>query len=209
MNIQNQELLRALKFACGKFRETDELTEEDLSDIYELNLSDVSVTGKNYDIDLKELPELPNLRKLSLRNFVIADDEVKFINENRKLMDLSFDRCTFDARTIPLYIESLKALSMRYCDNLGGLRFLAPERLKLLGMDKVDIAAIRGLERVKSLSLQSSRVYRLGAIRKCEDLRELRLDGTEYSPIDQEYIDVLGRDNKIKISKEEYYHPTM
>jgi hypothetical protein len=209
MEIKNKDLLRSLKFACGKFKDADELTEEDLEKIYELNINELSVTGRNSEIDLKEVPELPNLRRLSLKNFVISDDEIEFINKNKRLIDLSFDRCVFDSRKSYIASTTLKALSMRYCDNISALRYIAPERLRILGMDRVNVAAIRGIERVNYLNLQSSRIYRLDALRRCPELKELHLDGADYSPTDEEYIEVIQKNPRIKVTREEYYQPTM
>ena len=209
MNIKNGELKRVLKFACGKFKDSDELTEEDLERIYELNLNQISVTGKKYDIDLSEIPDLPNLRKLSLKNFVVEDEELDFINKNQKLVDLSFDRCMFDTRTKVLLNQELKSLSMRYCDNIGGIRFLAPDNLKIIGMDRVNVARIKGLENVKYLNLQSSRIYGLESVTRCKDLQELNLDGADYSPRDLEYAEVLKNSQRVKVSMEDEYHPTM
>jgi len=210
MEIKNKQLERFLKLAAGKFGIDERLTEEDIRKINELNISKVSPIGEDYKIDLSEMPELPNLAILSLRNFEIKEEDAKKINGYTNLSGISFVACSFVDENTELNPKALRSLSLLYCQNTGNLKYSAPETLRVVCAEPVDLSRIAGIDNVSRLDLHLSRVSGFNALMNSSKLEELILDGSEYTDEEKETINKLkaARPN-IKVSQKEDYEPTM
>lgn len=210
MEIKNKQLEKFLKLAAGRFGINEGLTEEDLKRIYELNISKLSPIGEDYQIDLSEIPELPNLAILSLRNFEIDKEDVKKINEYKNLSGITFVACSFADENTELNPEALKSLSLLYCQNIENLKYSAPETLRVVCAEPVDLSRIVGIDNVSRLDLHLSRVSGFSSLMNSLKLEELILDGSEYTDEEKETINRLKAARpSIKVSQKEDYEPTM
>ena len=74
------QIKKLAKYKLGIFDEEQEVSAEELKEVDELEVFAKSFSGKDYNIDLKSLTELPGLKILSLSGFTLSDEDVETIN---------------------------------------------------------------------------------------------------------------------------------
>ncbi len=72
MKLQDKELEKAICYKIGEFGDY-ELQREDLLKVEELNLNNRTFSGKEKDIDLREIQDLSNLKSISFEDCNVSD----------------------------------------------------------------------------------------------------------------------------------------
>lgn len=199
--IENKYLKKAVEYKVGKFL-GESLTSEDLLNVEELSLSNVSFSGEKRNIDLLELKKLPNIRKLDLQYFNIDTETISMINMFRKLDSLQLASCDFSSNEVLRNI-ALRSLVFNSCRIKDYSKIFAPQILTVINAKNIRLDDLQGIENVEVLNLQNSIVKGTNRTLECKKLRKLNLDG---SILDNEEI-IASLPKEVEISKKDKYLP--
>ena len=107
--ITDKELLKLVKYKLGIFDLSQNITEEDLQDVYELVINNISLSGQKKDVDLTQLASIPNIERLELVNFDIDDEVAIAISSLARLKHLSISDSKIQA---PINCAALEYISI-------------------------------------------------------------------------------------------------
>ena len=150
------QIKKLAKYKLGIFDEEQEVSAEELREVDELEVFAKSFSGKDYNIDLKSLTELPGLKILSLSGFTLSDEDVETINSLQELEELSLDQCK--VKTLGLTLPKLQALVV--ADSLvasyGDTEF--PEYTEFSGIRTLDLRKSKPSTKLSQVLIENCRV---------------------------------------------------
>ena len=172
-DIKSEDVKRLLAVKSCKI-DFKYVTESDIKNISEINLSGKRLDGSKSDIDLDVISIFPSLTMLGISNFHISQEIVDNILRNRNLCSLEFTDCTFDqidfgdinpdfnlrlrgSRDIPFKYPALRKV------NIIGSTF---------NFDIID------LENAIVLNLMDSRVFGIEDLSDFENIERVNFDGS-------------------------------
>lgn len=201
MELQDKELEKAICYKIGEFGDY-ELQREDLLKIEELNLNNRTFSGKEKDIDLREIQALANLKNISLQYFRIDDSIAEILNSLGNLNSIYLASCEIDI-TKPLSNPSLKSISFEACNVSDYSQIFGTESFRVIGDPQFRLKYLGGKENIERMFLQQCKVKNFESIAEYTNLQVLNLDG---STVDDEKTlkELQGR---IQVSKKDEYLP--
>lgn len=202
MKITNKYFEEAIRHEISKLNIKQELTEEDLNNVEEINLSNKTFSGKDKNIDLLDLKLLSNVKNIYLQYFLIDDYAITIVNSLSKLENITFASCKFINKNI-LEHPILNKMSIEYCDILDYATIAAVETFRILDSSKVRFEKISKKEKIVNLLLQNCDVRNFETVEECNKLKFLNLDG---SKIDNKSV-LKKLEGKIVISQKDKYLP--
>jgi hypothetical protein len=161
--ITNKELLKLVKYKLGLFELDQEITDEDLQHVYELVISNVSLSGKLNNIDLSQLSEIPNLQSLDLYSFDIGKEFADALSSLKQLESLRITRSNVQA---PIECGTLSSLIIE-SSRVGNYQFLpVAKEVEFIeqGVNMYELSAQEGV--TKRLCFYG------GSIKKAKRIRE-------------------------------------
>lgn len=172
--MKDENLSRAIKLKlCTSFV-------NDYKELEELNLTNKNFIGNDLNIDLKEIVELENLEKLSLKFFDITDEIIESINKLKKLYKLEFFMCKF--KTNKHLNNNIIDLTFYCCDELQQEIYKNNLQIKKLELTKSGVANINDLEdflNLKELKIRDCSIIGLPNISKLINLEYLFLNNID------------------------------
>ena len=202
MKITNEYFEEAIKYEISKLNIQQELTEEDLNNVKEINLSNRTFAGKDKNIDLSDLKLLSNIKSIYLQYFLIDDYAITILNSLNKLENITFASCKFINKNT-LEPSILNKLSIEYCDILDYATIVSVETFRILDSSKVRLEKISKKEKIVNLLLQNCDVRNFETVEECNRLKFLNLDGTK---VDNKKV-LKRLEGKIEISQKDKYLP--
>ena len=150
------QIKKLAKYKLGIFDEEQEVSAEELREVDELEVFAKSFSGKDYNIDLKSLTELPGLKILSLSGFTLSDEDVETINSLQELEELSLDQCK--VKTLGLTLPKLQALvvSDSLVASYGDTEF--PEYTEFSGIRTLDLRKSKPSTKLSQVLIENCRV---------------------------------------------------
>ena len=150
------QIKKLAKYKLGIFDEEQEVSAEELREVNELEVFAKSFSGKDYNIDLKSLTELPGLKILSLSGFTLSNEDVETINSLQELKELSLDQCK--VKTLGLTLPKLQALvvSDSFVASYGDTEF--PEYTEFSGIRTLDLRKVKPSTKLSQVLIENCRV---------------------------------------------------
>ena len=79
--------------------EVSEITDDKLNNIEEISLNAIDNNGIKYNYDFRDFEKLPNLKFISLQNFIIDNYQTNEINRCTKVEGLQFSNCIMKSQS--------------------------------------------------------------------------------------------------------------
>lgn len=201
MRLKDENLEKAVCYKVGKYGD-EELTEADLEEVDELNISNKTFSGKDRKIDLEELSLFPNIRTLFLQYFTIDDSIMEIINSLPNLTSLQLASCKVVSKQ-GLENKNMKSLLLNCCSIKDYGKICAPESLTIIGEDNLKLDKILGKEEIQRMYLQSSNIKNFNDIKNYPNLQLLNIDGSKVD--NSEALNEIAK--KVPVSHKEDYTP--
>jgi len=156
----------------------EEVKPEDLLSIEELELDNQILY-----FDLFDIAKVPNLKKLTLKNFKINNYETNIINRVKGLEELSFVGCNIisKSRLINSNIKVLRFEKTRIKNSKYYCKTVNVEKLEIDAVKKVDIRKLLRYRNLKELILNNTKVKYSTYIVKLMGLNYLNLKSSKYN----------------------------
>ncbi len=207
-DLENQETFLMKKLKFFNITDSNQIDNEDKIQLINLLKKKVEISLFDFDIDghIKSLGfrannenierfYFPNLEVLSIYNGNLLDKG--FINEHRKLKDLSLVKCNL--KVIPdlyklydLLILKLNDNQISKIDGLDGLSEL--KKLSLANNIIHDIEGLKNQNNLEILTLTSNQIEKLSRLSNLSNLRRLYLNKNKIQDLN-EFKDLLTLEN--------------
>lgn len=150
------QIKKLAKYKLGIFDEEQEVSDEELRDVDELEIFAKAFSGRDYNIDLKSLAELPGLKSLSLSGFTLFEEDVATINSLQELKELSLDQCK--VKELSLKLPKLQALviSDSFVESYGDTEL--PEYTEFSEMRALDLRKVKPSSKLSQVLIENCRV---------------------------------------------------
>lgn len=201
MLIVDPNILESIKYILNK-KTNENITEEDLLNVEEINLNNKTFSGKEKNINLKEIENLVNLKSIYIQYFSIDDNVIDILNSLKKLLAVRFSSCKF-INTRMLDNGNIKNISIEYSDIKDYTKVSCAENIKILGEEKLRIDDLMNKNRVENLYINNSKIKNFENIKDFTNLKKLNIDGSKVD--NKKILDAL--EGKVIISKKEKYLP--
>ena len=199
--IISNDLKKAICYKIGKFN-SQELSEEDLAEVWEIDLSGIKLNGEKTDINLKEIASLRNLKRIMLKNFSLNDEAIKGLNSLPQLESVYLAYCEM-ASNIPLVNSSVNSLVINGCDITDYSLLSFARSTAFIEDDKLKLNRLANKEALESLRLVGCHLRSADGLQDCPALMDIQLEGTKFD--DPEVIDSLR--SKVEITESENKYP--
>ena len=197
--IQDENIAKYVMFKLDKIE--NGFSMEELAQITELVIDYDNHENSSFEF-LEDLLKLKNLKKLTLRNGYIHNDNFNIFLELKELEDVVFDFCKFENADLISSLK-LKSLSLFNCD-INNYSFVSKlENLEELTITngKVELNKINLLTKLRYLQLSYSEVLD-NTFFNIDTLEELYIDNTNIESFS--FIGNLNNLKKISIDENQY-----
>ena len=197
--INSSELKRNICLKTGHF-EFDEVSEEDLTRVYEIALRGVKFNGEESDANIYELSELSNLRELSLQTFEFDPRIIEFL----KSLGLKTFHMVNGKTDEPIDLdfgEEIEKLDIKSSEGLEEAKIVSPEVL-YISDSKVDFSKI-DLSKARSIYLQDCVIVGYDDPSKNEALEYINFDGSTVTDREGKLVTEFALRDGIYITHEE------
>lgn len=200
-NIKSNELKRAVCLKANKFEFSD-VSDEDLSAIYELGIRGIKFNGEENDVSVSELLAFTELKDLALNSFYLETSDLDIIN-SLDLRTLQLGNVGFEADARIASSETLTSLVISDAEGLESLFVSAPEFFKVVDSE-IDISKI-DLSKVKKLYLQNCTIKNLTGLTELELLDTVNLDGSIVLDTNGQKVTKIDVRDNVQMSFEEEF----
>lgn len=201
-DIKSDELKRVIALTLGVF-DFEDIKDEDLTEIKELVIRGTKLNGLKTDIDLSELKEFEQLRKLVLNGFNFSEDDFENILGLNLLDMLQLANCTFENKEFTLEHNSLSYLSISDSKGLENIQIVAPEVLVILGCD-IDFSKI-DISKTERIYMRDCIIKNFDDLKTKEKLKYINLDGSTVYDKDGNKLKMIDVNEEVEVSFEEEF----
>ena len=216
--IKNEDLKNLIKFKLNK----SNIEEKDLLKIEEITYDGKNIVGKENVVDFQELTLFPNLRKITLNNVSINEEEMELLKE---LEEISFINCKIETilelykvKKLSIKSSELKTISeiekftdlmeleifntkidnFEFLKNLGQLKVLKIKNIPNFSLEKINFFLP-----IEYLSIEGIEKLDLDIIKKYANLNTLSIDMDEEKKWHESILKL--KEEKIKILFNDIY----
>lgn len=200
IEIKSNRLRTYLEYELDK-KQGETIYKEELENINQISLIGNYFMEGNYCEDLSDLTYFKNLKNCMIKDYLIKDEDIKFINQIDKLEMLHFDNCKFENKTEKISLNVSK-LILSFCTNINIKSFNLEDYityLRITSGKEININGIEDFTKVTDLYLQSITVNDFSNITKLDNLQYLNLNGSNIIK-NMKYIDKINA--KVEYKKE-------
>lgn len=170
--------------------EVSEITDDKLNNVEEISLNAIDNNGIKYNYDFRDFEKLPNLKFISLQNFIINNYQTNEINRCTKVEGLQFSNCIMKSQSRLqgnmqiLSFDNCKKLRFKYISILKNLHILKISNNRLINLKNIGI--LKNLEKVY---FENGRVLHLKNLSKLKNLRYIRMTKCKWSKAQEKLLD--------------------
>lgn len=200
--IISSDLKKAIGYKIGKFN-IQEVSEKDIEEVEEIDLSGIKLNGEKTDIDLKELSKLKNLRRIMLKNFNLNDEAINGLNGLQQLESIYLAYCEMTSN-ISLSNDSVNSLVINGCEIQDYSLLSFAKSTAFIADDKLKLNRLTNKESLESLRLVGCHLKSADGLQDCPGLTNIRLEGTSFDDLKaiellKDRIEIIETDNKYPI----------
>ena len=220
------QIKKLAKYKLGIFDEEQEVSDEELRQVDELEIFAKAFSGRDYNIDLKSLAELPGLKSLSLSGFTffscniyailcvntLLEEDVATINSLQELEGLSLDQCK--VKELSLKLPKLQALviSDSFVASYGDTEL--PEYTEFSEMRELDLRKVKPSSKLSQVLIENCRVAGFSNIVNSPNLTSVSLFSSSVDNkiallklVSNKNIRFEDDKNHIKVESEDHSQP--
>lgn len=170
--------------------EVSEITDDKLNNVEEISLNAIDNNGIKYNYDFRDFEKLPNLKFISLQNFIINNYQTNEINRCSKVEGLQFSNCIMKSQSRLqgnmqiLSFENCKKLRFKYISILKNLHILKISNNRIINLKNIGI--LKNLEKVY---FENGRVLHLKNLSSLKNLRYIRMTKCKWSKAQEKLLD--------------------
>ena len=157
--------------------ESEPLEQKDLDKIRSLSIQRTGISGKQTDIDAKEIGRFTNLEHLIINGFEIDDELLEIINRLEKLRTIQLSRSNI--KTQNTFSSLLEYEIFDRCEGLGPIVGNS-KKIKIIGQNKstLDLNTLGDLSQVEELDLNDLSVINISRVQQLPNINTLDLCGS-------------------------------
>ena len=170
--------------------EVSEITDDKLNNIEEISLNAIDNNGIKYNYDFRDFEKLPNLKFISLQNFIINNYQTNEINRCTKVEGLQFSNCIMESQSRLqgnrqiLSFDKCQKLRFKYISITKNLQILKISNNRFINLKNIGI--LKNLEKVY---FENGRILYLKNLSNLKNLRYVRMTKCKWSKIQEKSLD--------------------
>lgn len=167
-----------------------EITDDKLENIEEISLNAIDNNGIKYNYDFRDFEKLPNLKFISLQNFVINNYETNEINRCINIEGLQFSNCILKAKSRLqgniniLSFDNCLGLRANYISLLKNLKILKVSNIKIINLKNIAI-----LKSIEKIYFENGRIINFKNLSKLKKLRLVGITNCKWNKSHEKYLD--------------------
>lgn len=199
IKIENKNLAKYIMFKLDKLE--NEFTEEELNQITEIVINYDEEEDSSFAF-LKELLKLQNIKKITIRNGYIYNDNYNIFLKLNNLVEITFENCEFENADLIASIK-LISLSLINCKINTYSFIILLDKLEQLTIvnGNIEIEKINTLNNLNYLQVSYSNILDNSEI-NIRGLKELYIDNTNISNFN--FLKQLTNLNRLSIDESQY-----
>lgn len=170
--------------------EVSEITDDKLNIVEEISLNAIDNNGIKYNYDFRDFEKLPNLKFISLQNFIINNYQTNEINRCIKVEGLQFSNCIMKSQSRLqgniqiISFDNCKKLRFKYISLLKNLHIL-----KISNNRWINLKNIKILKNLEKVYFENGRVLHLKNLSYLMNLRYIRMTKCKWSKKEEKLLD--------------------
>ena len=208
----DSQIKKLAKYKLGIFDEEQEVSDEELRQVDELEIFAKAFSGRDYNIDLKSLAELPGLKSLSLSGFTLSEEDVATINSLQELEGLSLDQCKVKELSLKLPQLQTLVISDSFVASYGDTEL--PEYTEFSEMRELDLRKVKPSSKLSQVLIENCRVAGFSNIVNSPNLTSVSLFSSRVDNkiallklVSNKNIRFEDDKNHIKVESEDHSQP--
>ena len=208
----DSQIKKLAKYKLGIFDEEQEVSDEELRQVEELEIFAKAFSGRDYNIDLKSLAELPGLKSLSLSGFTLLEEDVATINSLQELEGLSLDQCKVKELSLKLPQLQTLVISDSFVASYGDTEL--PEYTEFSEMRELDLRKVKPSSKLSQILIENCRVAGFSNIVNSPNLTSVSLFSSSVDNkiallklVSNKNIRFEDDKNHIKVESEDHSQP--
>jgi hypothetical protein len=167
-----------------------EITEEKLNSIEEISLNAIGNNGIKNDYDFRDFKKLPNLKFISLQNFVIKNYETNEINRCGNLEGLQFSHCIIKSKS--RLQGNIEIISFDHCKKLHFKYISILKKLKVLKFSNImfmNLKHIGVLKNIEKIYFENGMILNFKELSNLKKLLYIRITKCKWNKSQEKFLD--------------------